>query len=206
MRPIVFAIAAASLFALLPSCGADEPFQPLFNGRDLSGWKGDAALWEVKEGVIVGQTHAKKITKNTFLIHDAPAKNFVLRLKFKLTNGNSGIQFRSQALDDYVVRGYQADIADQRYMGILYEEGKRGILKDVADPAEVAKHIRAGDWNDYVITADGAHITQTINGHTTVDYTEASDAGAKEGVLALQLHVGPPMKVEFKDVELKVLP
>lgn len=191
---------------LTTTAAGNEPFQPLFNGRDLTGWKGDAALWSVKDGSIVGQTHAKKITKNTFLIHETPAKNFVLKLKFKLAGGNSGVQFRSQAFDEFVVRGYQADIADKRYMGILYEEGKRGILKDVSDPNEVARHVKTDDWNEYVIRADGGHITQTLNGFTTVDYTETSDSASKEGVIALQLHVGPPMQVEFKEIEIQRLP
>lgn len=206
MRLAVWFLTVSLAPAVLVPAHANEPFKPLFNGSDLAGWKGDADLWSVADGVLVGQTKTKKITKNTFLIHETPVKNFVLRLKFKLAGGNSGVQFRSQALDDFVVRGYQADIADKRYMGILYEEGKRGILKDVADPDEVSQHVKAGDWNEYVITADGGHITQVLNGYTTVDYTETSDVGAKEGVVALQLHVGPPMQVEFKDVEIKTLP
>ena len=132
------------------------------------------------------------------------ADNFVLRLKFKLRNGNSGVQFRSKAFDDYVVKGYQGDIADKRYMGILYEEGGRGILADV-DPEKVMPHLKEAEWNDYVITADGAHITQVLNGHTTIDYTEQSDEGATEGVIALQLHVGPKMRIWFKDIEIKEL-
>ena len=73
-------------------------------------------------------------------------------------------------------------------------------------PEEVAKHVHDGDWNEYVITADHAHITLAINGFTTVDYTETSDKGATEGIIALQLHAGPPMQVEFKDIEIAELP
>ncbi|MEZ6071418.1 MAG: DUF1080 domain-containing protein [Pirellulales bacterium] len=90
------------------------------------------------------------------------------------------------------------------YMGILYEEGGRGILADV-DPEQVAPHFKPDEWNEYVITADGGHITEQLNGYTTVDYTETSDEGAKDGIIALQLHVGPKMRIWFKDVEIKEL-
>lgn len=203
MRSVLCAI---GLVLVLATTTRGEDFKPLFNGRDLTGWRGDAELWSVKDGAIVGNTHGKKITKNTFLIHETPRKNFSLKFKFKLTNGNSGVQFRSEESDGFVVRGYQADIAEERYMGILYEEGKRGILKDVADPDEVTKRVKQGQWNDYAITADGGHITQTINGFTTVDFTETSAEAAQTGILALQLHVGPPMQVEFKDLHIKDLP
>jgi hypothetical protein len=91
------------------------------------------------------------------------------------------------------------------FMGILYEEGGRGILANVT-AEEVAKHVHKGEWNEYVITADGKHITQVLNGFTTVDYEEKSDQGATDGIIALQLHVGPKMRVWFKDVEIRELP
>ncbi len=184
---------------------AEEEFQPLFNGENLEGWSGDAELWSVEDGAIVGSTEAKELKHNSFLATDKTYKNFVVRLKFKLRNGNSGVQIRSKLHDDHVVKGYQADIAEERYMGILYEEGGRGILADVK-PEEVGEHVKKDDWNEYVLTVDGPHIKQELNGFTTVDYEEKSDEGAKEGVIALQLHVGPKMRVWFKDVEIKELP
>lgn len=183
----------------------DDDFKPLFDGQSLDGWHGDPELWSVVDGAIVGSTDDQQIRRNSFLSTTKPYKNFVLKLRFKLRNHNSGVQFRSRQLDDYVVHGYQADIADQRFMGILYEEGGRGILQDV-DPQEVAKHVRDNDWNEYVIIADGPRITQKINGFTTVDYTEESDAGATEGIIAFQLHTGPKMQVAFKGIEIKELP
>jgi hypothetical protein len=182
-----------------------EGFKPLFDGKTLAGWQGDPELWTVEDDAIAGSTDVSQIKKNQFLVTDKEYGNFVLKLKFKLRNGNSGIQYRSQATDDFVASGYQADIADQRFMGILYDERGRGILADVK-PDEVAKHVKNYDWNEYVITADGPHITQTINGFTTVDYTEKDDKAAKKGIIALQLHVGPKMRVWFKDIEIKELP
>ena len=180
-------------------------FKPLFDGKSLAGWTGDTELWKVVDGTIVGSTEGRTLKKNTFLTTTKPYKNFVLRLKFKLRNGNSGVQFRSKLFDEHVVPGYQADIAENQFMGILYEEGGRGFLKNV-NADEVRPHVKADDWNEYIITADGPHITQQLNGFTTVDYTETSDKGAPEGIIALQLHVGDPMQVMFKDIELKELP
>lgn len=184
---------------------AEGEFKPLFDGKSLAGWTGDTELWKVVDGTLVGSTEGRTLKKNTFLTTTKPYKNFVLRLKFKLRNGNSGVQFRSKLFDEHVVRGYQADIAENQFMGILYEEGGRGFLKNV-NADEVRPHVKADDWNEYVITADGPHITQQLNGFTTVDYTETSDKGAPEGIIALQLHVGDPMQVQFKDIELKELP
>ncbi len=183
----------------------EEGFRPLFDGKTLDGWRGDEELWSVEQGAIVGTTDQKQLKHNSFLATEKSYKNFVLKLKFKMRNGNSGVQIRSRQHDDFVVRGYQADIAMQRYMGILYEEGGRGILADVK-PAEVMKHVKSDDWNEYVITVDGPRITQVLNGFTTVDYTEKSDQGATEGIIALQVHVGDKMKVQFKDIMIKELP
>ncbi len=193
------------LLALASAASAAEGFKPLFDGKSLSGWRGDAALWSVEDGAIVGSTDTKQLKHNSFLITEKTYKNFVLKLKFKLRNGNSGVQVRSAAFDDFVVKGYQADIAEKRYTGILYEEGGRAILADVK-PEEVAPHVKADGWNEYVITCNGPQIKQVLNGYTTVDYTEKSEKGAKEGIIALQVHVGPKMKVCFKDIEIQELP
>jgi Domain of Unknown Function (DUF1080) len=204
-----FALLTAAIVCLAAlTASADEPapkFVLLFNGKDLDGWAGDPDLWHVESGAIVGSTDGKRTAKNTFLVAKQEYKNFILKLKFKLRNHNSGVQFRSDLQSNYVVSGYQADIADTDSMGMLYEELGRSRLK-LADPTETAKHVHKDDWNDYVITADGPHITLAINGYTTVDYTETSDKGSDEGIIALQLHAGPAMKVEFKDIEIAELP
>ena len=192
----MFPIAGLLVFGLF-STAAGEDFQPLFDGHTLDGWHGDAKVWSVEDGVIIGTTDEKTIKHNTFLSTDRNYKNFVLKLKFKLRNGNSGVQIRSKRLDDFVVHGYQADIADARFMGILYDEGGRGILADV-EPDEVGKHVNQDGWNEYVIKADGNRITQKLNGFTTVDYTESSEEAAQEGVISLQLHVGPAMRISSK--------
>ncbi len=215
---LVFLRAAALLVVCVGSVGisiaADAPaadkgdgkFVPLFNGKDLDGWDGDPELWKVVDGVIRGSTDEKQIKSNSFLATKKPYKNFVLKTKFRLRNGNSGIQYRSKQSPNYVVGGYQADIADDKHMGILYEEKGRGILVNVK-PEDVKPHVKAGDWNEYIITANGPQIKQELNGFTTVDYQEKDDVkGAKEGIIALQIHVGPKMQIEFKDVEIQELP
>ena len=204
---MLLAIPCLTLLLTVRASGAPsgEGFRPLFNGKDLTGWQGDPELWSVEDGCIVGSTDSKGIKRNSFLSTETAYRNFVLKVKFKLRNHNSGVQVRSKQHQNYVVTGYQPDIAEARYIGILYEEGGRGILADV-DPKAVAEHFRRKDWNQYVITCDGPRIRIELNDFTTVDYTEESDKGAKEGVIAFQLHVGPKMEIRFKDIELKELP
>jgi len=201
----------ALLVAARTTPAVAEQFKSLFDGKTLNGWSGDPDLWKVEDGMIVGVTDDKPLTRhNSFLslgTKEAPVvyKDFILKLKFKMRNGNSGVQVRSKQCDDFVVKGYQADIAESRFTGILYEEGGRGILADVKQD-EVAKHFNRDGWNEYVITCEGPRITQKLNGFTTVDYTEKSENGAKEGIIALQLHAGVKMKIWFKDIEIKKLP
>ncbi|MEK0446274.1 MAG: hypothetical protein RLZZ399_1595 [Verrucomicrobiota bacterium] len=234
---------AAPILALLAfgfSAYAEE--KTLFNGKDLSDWEGNPALWSVKDGVIRGETVAdpanpKKSTlrHNTFLVwKGGTLGDFELRAKFRITSdsGNSGIQYRSKVLepgaDGPIVSGYQADMeSGKSYTGITYEERGRGILAkrgekvritaDAANPGKIKKEVvgSVGDsneiqeaihikeWNEYVIIAKGNHLQQFINGKQTVDIVDEDEKGAKSGVLAFQMHAGPPMVVEFKDIILK---
>lgn len=161
--------------------------------------------------------------------------DFELRLSYKMVGGNSGIQYRSKVIQEGkfgpIVGGYQADIeAGKTFTGILYEERGRGILAKrgekvvvKTDPANQSKFviekvgelgksediqakIKKEDWNDYVIIAKGNHIQHFINGVQTVDVVdEDAPRAAKSGVIALQVHVGPPMTVQFKNIRIKPL-
>ncbi len=187
---------------------AGDGFTPLFNGEDLAGWSGDDRLWSVKDGMIVGSTVDAKIDGNTFLIHEKPFGDFVLRVKAKLGNHNSGIQFRGEKLSDYVVAGYQADIAEKTYFGMLYEEKKRGFMPywQAMTPEQQATTqtwAKQGDWNEFEIMCEGDRVRIVLNGHTTCDISDPD--GAKVGVIALQLHTGPDMTVAFKDIEIREL-
>lgn len=217
------------LAALLGPVHGDEGsgFKPIFDGKTLAGWEGKSEFWSVRDGAITGQTTKDNPTKgNTFIIwREGKLGDFELRLKFRIVGGNSGIQYRSEELPDapFVVRGYQADFeAGTRYIGILYEEKGRGILAlrgqkviidengqkktvgTTCDEEAMLASLKKEDWNEYVITCKGNHLVQKINGFTTVDVTDNQKEKAKsEGILALQLHAGPPMLVQFKDIELK---
>jgi hypothetical protein len=226
-----FKVAAALVFAtiVLRTEAAEEggTFKAIFNGKDLSGWEGDSKFWSVRDGSITGETTRENPTgHNTFLIwRDGNVDDFELRLKFRLVGGNSGIQYRSKESPDWVVGGYQADFeAGTTYSGILYEERGRGILAErgqkvvvnesgklevkgsVGDAKRIQDSIKQGDWNEYVVIAQGNHLIHKINGQTTVDVTDNDAKGrASAGILAFQIHQGDPMQVQFKDVELKRL-
>jgi hypothetical protein len=185
---------------------ASDGFIPLFNGKNLDGWHGDKKLWKVADGVIVGSTDGNPLKNHSFLISDHSYKNFILRVKYKLRNFDSGIQFRSKEEPNFYVSGYQANISNTGFIGILYEDKGRAFLTR-GNVEEDKKYIKPTDWNQYVVTADGPHIKHEINGHTFVNYVEKSDKGATEGIIAFQLHLGDDtMKVEFKDIEIKQLP
>src|ERR1041385_8360264 len=172
---------------------------------------------------------------NFLIWTNSTVRDFELRLSYKIvpnnTTGfaNSGIQYRSKEFGNFVVGGYQADFeAGKTYSGILYEERMDGILaqrgqKTVVKTVEgkttveavgslgksedIQAKIKDRDWNDYVIIAKGNHLQHFINGVQTVDVIDerAGDKAAKEGLLALQLHAGPPMTVQFKNIRIKNL-
>jgi hypothetical protein len=175
-------------------------FRRLFNGKDLSGWvtPADKSIFKVEDGEIVGRTQGD-LKKNEFLATDKPYTDFVLKAKVKIRNGNSGIQFRSRRRDDGVVSGPQADVADG-YWGLLYEERGRQILERYPEDKANAL-VKKNDWNEFVITATGHHVTIELNGTRIIDREDPKFD--KAGIIALQVHVGPPMEVRYKDIEIK---
>ena len=205
----------------------DEKYESLFDGKSLKGWEGDKKIWSVKDGAITGETTKdNRIKANTFLIWQGDdLEDFELKLKFRISGerANSGIQFRSADKGNYVVGGYQADIdITGRFIGILYEEKGRGILaqrgnkvvrsaegksktmEKILDQKKFKEKVDPKIWCDFTVIAKGNHIVQKINGMTTVDFTDnESKKAATKGILALQCHVGPPMKIQFKDIQLK---
>ncbi len=184
--------------AQVPMLATPENATNFFNGKDLTGWTGDASLWSVENGEIVGKSNGLK--HNTFLVSDLAARDFKLSLDVKLVNnvGNSGVQFRSETLDGFhEMRGYQADIG-ATYWGKLYEENARAMLWDKPGDALVKK----GDWNHYEVEAVGSHVRTWLNGKLCVDLEDP--AGKRQGVLALQIHSGEPTEVRFKNMQLEV--
>jgi uncharacterized protein (TIGR03067 family) len=221
---------------LLDKARGEDGFIPIFNGKDLTGWDGNPKLWSVKDGAITGQTTTENPAKvNTFLIWtNGTVGDFELRCTFKLVANNdqgfcnSGIQYRSQVLDpaNWVVGGYQADMeAGPNYTGILYEERKkraimaqRGeivvwdkeckkqVVGSLGKAEDIEASLKKGDWNDYMIIAQGNHLRQWVNGKPTIDVTDDCEAQrAMTGILALQLHVGGAMTAQFKNIRIKTL-
>ncbi len=204
-----------------------EEFKSIFDGKTLKGWEGAAGYWSVEDEAITGQfTADNNLPNNTFLIwRDGKVGDFHLKLKFRLTAGNSGIQYRSQEHENFVVGGYQADIDfGKQWVGILYDERGRGILatrmesvtvqkdgekavtKLDGDPEAFLKKYQPEEWNTYEIIARGNQLEHIVNGITTVKIDDQqTDASEADGILAFQLHTGPPMKVQFKDVLIKSL-
>jgi len=207
----------------------DTGFTPIFDGKSLAGWDGDLNFWRVEDGAIVGQTLTDKQPKqNTFCIwRGGTPGDFELTLDFRLTGFNSGIQFRSIELPDikWAMKGYQADMdGEQRYTGQIYEERGRGFLAmrrqfgyigdgkkpalvgSVGDPDELKKVINDGGWNALWIIARGNHIEQLLNGRLMSMLIDDDKAGRKmDGLIGIQVHLGPPMKIEAKNIRLKKL-
>ena len=220
---------------LLPagSVWSQDGFDSIFDGKTLEGWDGNPDFWRVEDGTITGQTTAEKPTKgNTFIIwRKGEVGDFELTLDYKIVGGNSGIQYRSFEVknEKWVVGGYQADFeAGATYSGINYGERFRGILSNRGNYSDVVRtadgkvevkvleklgesnklqeSIKKEDWNTYHIVAKGFEFTHSING-VVMSKTRDSDEKDRKasGILALQLHAGPPMKVQFKNIKLKKL-
>jgi hypothetical protein len=213
-----------------PSRG-DSPetgFVSIFNGKDLSGWEGKPGWWTVEDGAITGTCTPQQITRQChYLIwRGGKVGDFELRALFRLSGegANSGIQFRSRELSDFDVSGYQADMENgPELTGTLYdcngrgtiarrgqkvvidEQGNREVVS-FADPAELQKIIRPGEWNEYRIIARGPEITLIINGTVMSRMIDRQkDKATREGIVALQLHPYHASKVQFKNLQIKNL-
>lgn len=197
-------------FVAFVAAAADGPFRTLFNGRDLDGWLQDTlGVWSVRDGMIVGRSPGLK--HNDFLRTTKTYRDFVLRVRFRLIDGrgNAGIQFRTAEIPgSHEVSGYQADIGE-KYWGCLYDESRRKKVLVEAAP-EALEGLRKDDWNQYVITARGKEITLELNGKRTVRYVETApgipDSGIPDsGIIALQVHSGPPMEIWNAGLEIQEL-
>jgi hypothetical protein len=213
----------------LPKGDADG-FVTIIGGDDLKIWKGLEDYWYSRDGVLGGR-QTKENSRQTFLVYPFRLRDFELRLKYKFVSpqGDSGIQFRSKILDQetYRVGGYQAEIEGTgAYDGSIYDEagvvGGRGRLSNrgdkttwnaenqrhavkIADSQELLKVINVGDWNDVTLVAKANHITYSINGRVMTELIDESPNAAREGFLALQLHEGFTMDVQFKDGKVRKL-
>lgn len=207
----------------------EEGFTSMFNGKDLSNWEGMTGFWKVKKGAIVGET--KRKSEQTMFLYwkgGEPA-DFEMRCRLRISGkeANSGIQIRSQKRPNWDALGYQADFDVSGYcVGNLYvyqreplatfaqrgdsvqidPTGKRAV-NNFADPAKLLDAYKKGDWNDYWIVAKGRYVSVWLNG---VLMCKVEDYEQKyflpKGIIALQLHSGEPMRVEFKDLRIRLFP
>ncbi len=214
---------------------APDPQEPaaeeeLFDGHDLAGWEGDPRFWRVEEGAIVGESTAGiPCAETTYLVWcGGELSDFVLELEWRFPaqagGANSGVQFRSRAESRAAVTGYQADLeTGPDWTGGLYEQGGRGIVtrrgervvldalgaktvERFADGAALLARLDVNRWNRLRVTAFGPRLTLEVNDELfseTIDLDPAQ--AARRGTLALQLHQGPPMRVEFRAVRLRRL-
>jgi Domain of Unknown Function (DUF1080) len=218
----------------LKTPGSEQGWVSIFNGKDLTGWDGDPRFWSVRDGVLRGETTVDKAAAhNTFLIfRGQEPKDFILKLKFRImAKGNSGVQFRSRDIGDWTVAGYQAEISNDRPepgigAGFVHDEqgprghlghvgefvvidsaGKRGVIGKIADQKALlaAGYYNNEGWNEYLIVAQGNRFRIWVNGYQTLELIDNDVRKMAQGILALQLHRGDPMLVEFKDIGLQIL-
>lgn len=209
-----------------PLTGEEPGFVPIFDGQTLNNWDGDPRYWRVEAGSLVGEVTPDTLLKsNTFIVwRGGQPKDFELKLEYRITpGGNSGINYRSVALPNqpFALRGYQCDIdGRQAYTGNNYEEkgrlflavrgqltritgtSKPAILSTFPDPKA---HLTA-EWNAVHLIIRGNTLVHSINGHLMSMVIDDDAAGrTAQGLLGVQVHVGPPMKVEYRNIRLKQL-
>jgi hypothetical protein len=227
-------LALAALLSSCASSGDEvegEPgFKRIFDGKTLEGWKApDMSYFSVQDGAITGEATPKQLPpRNQFIVwQGGTVRDFDLRFRFRIfgAKANSGMQFRSTVKEHGLVWGYQADIAlAGPYLGGIWDEygtrsslaargesvvidesGKRTVTK-FADPAELAQGIDLSTWTDYRIVAQGPHLTLEINGKKMSELVDREKGkAAAEGILAMPI-IPQPMKVQYKDIRIKVLP
>jgi hypothetical protein len=210
MQTWLATMAVAASLTYLPVMGQGTRPAPvsLFDGKTLSGWEGNAAIFRVQDGAIVGGSLRDKIVRNEFLCSTKTYGDFELRLRFKLLGGdaaNAGVQFRTRRIpDNHEVSGYQADMG-VGWWGALYDESRRNKVLQGPDQERMKGVIKSGDWNDYVIRAVGPRIQLSINGVQTVDYVEADTSVENRGLICPQIHAGPPSEAWYKDITITEL-
>ena len=202
---LLVALLSMSGYGLEAQVPANAKSAPIFDGKTFAGWEGNLKIFRIDEGAIVGGTLKEKIARNEFLCTTRPYSDFELRLKVKLLGGdgaNAGIQFRTARIPNHhEVSGYQADMGTG-WWGALYDESRRKKVLLGPDQAKMKEIVKAGDWNDYVVRAEGNHITLSLNGVQTVDYKEMDPAIERSGLVCVQIHGGPPSEAWYKDITI----
>jgi hypothetical protein len=224
-RHSLIATIAFTIAACVASAEVEDGFVSMFNGIDLTGWEGKPGGWWVEDGALTSESTAEKpCVKHHYLYWtDGQPGDFVLRFQFKLVGGNSGVQIRSETRPEFDTWGYQADMdAEGQWTGCLFQHDRGGVVmrgfkaviaengerkeEQFSDPAELIKAVKIGDWNEYEVVAEGNHIALSINGQLMCEVEDKDKEYSRaKGLIALQMHPGPPMKVQFKDMRIKIL-
>ncbi|MEP7272244.1 MAG: DUF1080 domain-containing protein [Acidobacteriota bacterium] len=204
-------------------------FLQIFDGKTLNGWDGDPGFWRVENGELVGEsTIANPLKVNTFVIwRGGRPSDFELKVEYRISSTNSGIQYRSvelPAVAKWVLKGYQADIDFQNaYTGQLYEErgrgflalrgqmthllpGRKQVIASLANSEELRRTIKAADWNRVHIIARGNILVHILNDQLMSQVVDDDEMNrSMSGLIGFQMHVGAPMKVQFRNIWLKAL-
>jgi len=201
-------------------------FISIFDGT-LSLWDGDSKYWSVENGYMVGRTTADNpLTQNSFIIWQAGEPgDFELKVEFRISATNSGVQYRSVEVDKWTLKGYQADIDyDRVYVGQLYDErgrafcalrgqftqlipeGRKIIISYLDNEDDLKNKVKVDDWNQYHIIARGNVLIHILNGYLMAQAIDDDVTNrVMKGKIGFQVHVGPPMKIEFRKIYLKDL-
>ena len=208
-----FAIATlmgSSSSRLLAEAG-EEGFQPLFDGKSFEGWEGDLKTFRIEDGAIIGGTMKEKIPRNEFLSTKKEYGDFELRLQAKLAGdgANAGVQFRTKRIPNHhEVIGYQCDMGHMEgrcIWGSLYDESRRKKFLLHGDKDKVEKAFKPGEWNDFVVRCEGPRVQIWLNGVPTIDYKEDDAQVERTGIIAVQIHGGPPSEASYRKIRIKPL-
>ena len=205
----------------------EKGFVDIFDGKTLKGWEGDTTYWRVENGNMVGEITPKTLLKrNSFIIwRGGLTTDFELKVAYRVSlKGNSGINYRSEQLLDapYALKGYQSDIdGANKYTGQNYEErgrtflalrGQQVVLEAQKKPIITGATGQADtliakikpDWNECHLIVKGNRLQHFINGVLMSDVTDNDTLNRKfTGLLGVQVHVGPPMKIEYRHFRIK---
>jgi len=213
-----------------PGTNDETGFERIFDGKTLTDWNGDPKYWRVENGCLIGEVTPETLLKqNSFIIwRGGTTRDFELKVEYRVsTRGNSGINYRSVQITNlpFALRGYQSDIdGANKYTGQNYEEkgrtflalrgdisrvdsdGKSRIVGSVGDKEGLAAFIKNEDWNEVHLIVRGNTMTHLVNGHVmSVVVDDDPEHRKLDGLLGVQVHVGPPMKIEYRNFRLKKL-
>ncbi len=213
----------------VPATDDDAGFESIFDGKTLDGWDGDPVYWRVENGYILGEITPETIVeRNTFLIwRKGITEDFELKLEYRISaEGNSGINYRSEEVEGvpWALKGYQSDIDGKgQWNGQNYEErgrtflalrgqvcrvipgGKAQIIGTTGEKEALQEFI-SDDWNKVHLIVRGNTMIHMVNGHVmSIVVDDDPEGKTMKGLLGVQVHVGPPMTVKYRNIRIKKL-